>query len=88
MAQCERSAGPEPLRHQRPVGSHAPEQVYVVARAQGLFLVNGPVAVVRGLSVQVVCAAAGDIVVGERSEYAHVLSAGKALLFTRCAPHN
>jgi hypothetical protein len=44
------------------------------------------VAVVRGLSVQVVCAAAGDIVVGERSEYAHVLSAGKALLLLAVHP--
>lgn len=67
--------GPYPLRHRGPVGGHIPEQIDVVARAQGLVLLNGPAAVVSGLSIQLVRAAAGGIVVGHRLEDHHILSA-------------
>jgi hypothetical protein len=57
-------------------GSDAPEEVDVVARAQGLLLLDGPVAVVSGLGGQVVRATAGGILVGDRIGDHHTLIAG------------
>jgi hypothetical protein len=68
--------GPYPLRHRGPVSSHVPQQVYVVARAQGLLFLNGPVAVVRGLGVQVIRAAASEIILDDRIEYGLPINAG------------
>jgi len=66
--------GPYPLRHLGPVSSHAPQQVYVVARAQGPLLLDGPMAVVRGLGVEIVRAAADKIVSDGRISYHHTIS--------------
>ncbi len=68
--------GPYPLRHRGPVNSHAPQQVHVVARAQSPLFLNGPVAVVRGLGVQVIRAAAGEIILDDRIEYGYLINAG------------
>jgi hypothetical protein len=69
-------SGSYPLRHRGPVNSHVPEQVDVVARAQGLLLLNGSAAVVGGLGVQGLRAAAGGIVMGDRVGDHHTHSRG------------
>ena len=68
--------GPYPLRHRGPVSSHVPQQVYVVARAQCPLFLNGPVAVVRGLGVEVIRATAGEIILDARIAYHHIINAG------------
>jgi len=69
-------SGPYPLRHCGPVSSHVPQQVYVVARAQCPLLLNGPVAVMRGLGVEVIRAAAGEIILDDRLAYHHIINTG------------
>ena len=64
------------MRHRGPVGSHALKQVHVVARAQVLLLLYGPVSVVRGLGVQRVRAAAGEIIVDDCIAYHPTISIG------------
>jgi hypothetical protein len=67
---------PYPLCPRGPVSSQVPQQVYVVAWAQGPLFLNGPVAVVRGLGVEVIRAAVGGIILADRIAYHHIINAG------------
>jgi hypothetical protein len=51
-----------------------PQQLDVVARAQGALHLDGPMAVVRGLGVEIVRAAADKIVSDGRIAYHHTIS--------------